>query len=49
MDGAPVLRYFIPFLKDFIVKEMVPFISGALLKEERCCKFMLTYDIKNCF
>ena len=25
---------------------MVPFISGALLKEERCCKFMLTYDLK---
>ena len=26
---------------------MISFISGALLKEETCCKFMLKYDIKN--
>ena len=26
---------------------MISFISGTLLREESCCKFMLKYDIKN--
>ena len=26
---------------------MISFISGTLLKEELCCKFMLKHDIKN--
>ena len=28
---------------------MVSFISGTLLKEEPCCKFMLKHEIKNYF
>ena len=28
---------------------MISFISGTLLKEKPCCKFMLKYDIKNYF
>ena len=28
---------------------MISFISGTLLKEEPCCKFMLKHDIKNYF
>ena len=28
---------------------MISFISGTLLKEEPCCKFILKYDIKNYF
>ena len=52
MGGAPVLRYF--FLKkrntnDFIVKKIIYFITGTLLKEEPCCKFTLTHGIKNYF
>ena len=26
---------------------MISFISGTLLKEEPCCKFMLKHDIEN--
>ena len=28
---------------------MTSFISGTLLKEEPCCKFMLKYEFKNYF
>ena len=28
---------------------MISFISGNLLKDEPCCKFMLKHDIKNGF
>ena len=28
---------------------MIFLISGTLLKEESCCKFMLKHDIKNYF
>ena len=28
---------------------MTSFISGTLLKQESCCKFMLKYDLKNYF
>ena len=51
MDGAPVLRHFISFLKinDFITKQMISFITGTLLKEELCCKFMLKQNVKNYF
>ena len=28
---------------------MISFISGTLLKEKPCCRFMLKYDVKNYF
>ena len=28
---------------------MISFITGTLLNEEPCCKFMLNHDIKNHF
>ena len=51
MDSAPVLRYsfFFKNNRDFVVKQIVSFISATLLKKEPCCKFMLKYDIKSHF
>ena len=34
---------------DFIIKSMISFISGALLKEKHYCKFMLKHETKNYF
>ena len=39
----------LPRFCDFIVKYIISLISGALLKEEPCCKFMLKHNITNYF